>query len=129
MSSGKNTGRRREPLQPVKKKKTKTKQIQEDKKTTKMIVDLAAKAEMPEEDLRRQYASFISICPDGIMTKEKFVELSKLSVEVIEVKEEGKGVVLKESADEIERIGEEAQFLADSLFRVFDEDNSGAMLL
>ena len=37
MSSGKNTGRRREPLQPVKKKKTKTKQIQEDKKTTKMV--------------------------------------------------------------------------------------------
>ena len=61
------------------------------------------KSGLNQRQVRGQYEEFMKICPNGTMTKKKFVELSK------------------------EALGSKSDFLSDALFRVFDEDNSGTM--
>eukprot|EP00092_Neocalanus_flemingeri_P013638 GFUD01014709.1.p1 GENE.GFUD01014709.1~~GFUD01014709.1.p1 ORF type:complete len:221 (+),score=70.16 GFUD01014709.1:66-728(+) len=69
----------------------------------KMVTTLMCNTELSEAAIRSQYSSFMKECPAGEMSKEKFVQLSETV------------------------LGDEAQFLADSLFRVFDDDGSGTM--
>ena len=61
-------------------------------------------------------------CPGGEMTKERFVELSE--VNTIFWPDPGHDIFLIHLQTVL---GDEAQFLADSLFRVFDDDGSGTM--
>ena len=70
---------------------------------TKMFLTIQMKTGMAEEKVKEQHCSFLKICPNGSMTKKKFVDLSR------------------------EAVGDQADFLADSLFRVFDIDSSGTM--
>jgi len=62
-----------------------------------LIEALVVKTKMEEEELLLAYDEFYAKYPDGEINKEQFMEVSK------------------------------AGFLAESLFRVFDEDNSGAL--
>ena len=61
------------------------------------------KTGLSEKEVKNQFEEFMKICPNGSMTKKKFIELSRAA------------------------LGDQADFLSDSLFRVFDEDNSGTM--
>ena len=61
------------------------------------------KTGLSEKEVKTQFEEFMKICPNGAMTKKKFIELSRAT------------------------LGDQADFLSDSLFRVFDEDNSGTM--
>ena len=69
----------------------------------RLLKTVQQKTGLPEKQVRDRFEEFMRTCPAGEMTKKKFVDLSR------------------------EALGEEANFLADSLFRVFDEDNSGTM--
>lgn len=40
---------------------------------------LVAKTELSEDAIRSQHASFLKECPEGEMTKERFVELSEVT--------------------------------------------------
>ena len=79
-----------------------------------------AKTELSGESIRTQHASFLEECPSGEMSKAKFVELSEVIFQLI-----GQEMLYKRPAQKV--LGEEAQFLADTLFRVFDDDGSGTM--
>ena len=68
-----------------------------------MIERLVKKSEFSEDSIRSQYKSFMSVCPEGQMTKEKFLSLSQ------------------------QVLGDEAEFLVEALFRVFDDDKSGSI--
>ena len=70
---------------------------------SKMVLTIQIKTGMSAEKVKEQHCQFLTICPDGAMTKENFVDLSK------------------------ESLGDEADDLADSMFQVFDIDNSGTM--
>ena len=39
---------------------------------------LLKKSELSEAAIRSQYRSFMSICPDGVMSKEKFLQLAEV---------------------------------------------------
>ena len=80
-------------------KKTKLKNS-EDQQQIRIV---QKKTGLGEEEVKHQYEVFMKTCPSGVMTKKKFTELSR------------------------EALGADAEFLADSLFRVFDEDKSGTM--
>ena len=69
----------------------------------KMFLTIQMKTGMTEESVKEQHCQFMKICPNGAMTKKKFVDLSK------------------------EALGGQADFLAESMFRVFDIDSSGTM--
>ena len=69
----------------------------------KMFLTIQMKTGMAEEKVKEQHCQFMEICPNGAMTKKKFVDLSK------------------------EALGDQADFLAESMFRVFDIDSSGTM--
>ena len=64
---------------------------------------VAVKTGFSESYLKTQHDSFIKACPDGLMTKQRFLDLS------------------------LAALGEKANFLSDSLFRVFDKDGNGAI--
>ena len=68
-----------------------------------MVERLIKKSEFSEESIRSQYKGFMSVCPNGQMTKEKFLSLSQ------------------------QVLGDEAEFLVEALFRVFDDDKSGSI--
>ena len=70
---------------------------------SKMVLTIQIKTGMAAEKVKEQHSQFLTICPDGAMTKENFVDLSK------------------------ESLGDEADDLADSMFKLFDIDNSGTM--
>ena len=70
---------------------------------SKMVLTIQIKTGMSAEKVKEQHSQFLTICPDGPMTKEIFVDLSK------------------------ESLGNEADDLADSMFKVFDIDHSGTM--
>ena len=64
-----------------------------------MISSLVIKVNLTEEDLIQQYDDFTNSYPEGKISKEEFKEV----------------------------FGEKGAFPNDSLFRVFDEDNSGTI--
>ena len=72
-------------------------------KQAQVFKTIQQKSGLNQRQVRAQYEEFMKICPNGTMTKKKFVELSK------------------------EALGSKSDFLSDALFRVFDEDNSGTM--
>ena len=74
-----------------------------DAKQARIFKSVQEKTGLSEKQVKDQFEQFLNICPDGAMTKMKFIELSR------------------------EALGDQADFLSDSLFRVFDEDNSGTM--
>ena len=39
---------------------------------------LLKKSELSEGAIRSQYRSFMSICPDGVMSREKFLQLAEV---------------------------------------------------
>ena len=82
-----------------KKLKTKTSET----KQLRQMKSVQKKTGLSEEEVKHQLQEFMKTCPSGVMTKKKFVDLSR------------------------EALGNDANFLADSLFRVFDEDGSGTM--
>ena len=87
----------------ARKKSQQAKAKSSEAKHLKQIRAVQKKTGMPEEEVKQQYEEFRKTCPSGVMTKKKFADLSR------------------------EALGSEADFLADSLFRVFDEDRSGTM--
>ena len=70
---------------------------------SKMVLTIQIKTGMSAETVKEQHCQFLKICPDGAMTKENFVDLSK------------------------EGLGDQADDVADSMFKVFDIDDSGTM--
>ena len=64
---------------------------------------LMKKTNLSEETIQAQYESFMEECLDGQMSKDKFIALSQTI------------------------LGDQALFLSDALFRVFDDDGSGTM--
>ena len=70
---------------------------------TKMVLTVQIKTGMPSDQVKEQYAQFLTMCPDGAMTKEKFTDLS------------------------VDALGDQADFLADSMFKSFDIDSNGTM--
>ena len=64
---------------------------------------LEIKVGLSNKEISDNYEKFMKTCPRGEMTKEQFLESSKSS------------------------LGNEGGLMADSLFRVFDEDGSGTM--
>ena len=44
------------------------------------VEKLVAKSELSESVIRAQYKSFMSVCPEGTMTKEKFLQLSEVNI-------------------------------------------------
>ena len=64
---------------------------------------LMKKTEFEEVSIRSQYKSFMSVCPSGQMSKEKFLSLYQ------------------------QVLGDEASFLVEALFRIFDDDQSGSI--
>ena len=77
-----------------------------------------AKTELSGDAIRAQHASFIQECPTGEMSKEKFIELSEVFNFLL---------VFSNLTFLQKVLGDDAQFLADALFRVFDDDGSGSM--
>ena len=75
----------------------------EDVKHKQVLKTVQVKTGLTEQQVKDQFEQFMKICPNGLMTKKKFIELSR------------------------EALGDQADFLSESLFRVFDEDNSGTM--
>ena len=69
----------------------------------KMFLTIQMKTGMTEDKVKEHHCQFTKICPNGAMTKKKFVDLSK------------------------EALGDQADFLAESMFKVFDIDSSGTM--
>ena len=69
-----------------------------------------AKCDMTEEEVVAAYSDFNTKNPEGIITKAAFLD----SMEVTNVHSAEK-ILLQE------------KLIAESLFRVFDEDNSGAL--
>ena len=53
-----------------------------------------------QEQIKRQYNSFMEMCPEGVLTKRKFIDLSR------------------------EMYGYQARNLSEAIFNIFDEDNS-----
>ena len=41
---------------------------------------LLKKSELSEAAIRSQYRSFMSICPDGVMSREKFLQLAEVGI-------------------------------------------------
>ena len=41
---------------------------------------LLKKSELSEGAIRSQYRSFMSICPDGVMSREKFLQLAEVII-------------------------------------------------
>ena len=74
-----------------------------DAKHRRTFKTIQEKTGLSEKQVKDQFEEYMKICPDGSMTKQKFIELSRKA------------------------IGDQSEFLSDSLFRVFDEDNSGTM--
>ncbi|XP_059089823.1 guanylyl cyclase-activating protein 2-like isoform X2 [Tigriopus californicus] len=72
-----------------------------DKKLDEHIATLSVKSTMPEKEIRERYKQFVVDVPGQRLTKERFIELSG------------------------EALGEEAQSIADAIFKVFDENKSG----
>ena len=72
-------------------------------KQKRIFKTIQEKTGLSEKQVIEQFEEFMKICPNGTMSKKKFVELSK------------------------EALGDQVDFLSDSIFRVFDEDNSGTM--
>ena len=70
---------------------------------SKMVLTIQIKTGLSVEKVKEQHCQFLTICPDGAMTKENFVELSR------------------------EGLGDQADDVADSMFEVFDIDDSGTM--
>ena len=65
--------------------------------------NIQAKTGFSEVEIKSLHVNFLEICPDGFMSKKKFLELSKRAV------------------------GAQVNLLSDSLFRVFDADESGTI--
>ena len=65
--------------------------------------DIGKKFELSEADLKREHRNFLEICPDGFMSKNTFVELSRRV------------------------LGDKVKQNSDSLFRVFDADDNGCI--
>ena len=72
-------------------------------KQEKIFLTIQEKTGLSDQRVRNHYAQFIKTCPNGAMTKKKFVDLSKAA------------------------LGEKIVFLSDSLFRVYDENGDGIM--
>ena len=83
--------------------KTRIKQTQKEIAEQNGFLELQDKTGFSEECLRSQHEIFIKICPTGEMTKQTFLDLSR------------------------QAMGDQVGFLSDSLFRIFDTDNSGTM--
>ena len=87
-------------------KKTKTRQQTKqptEENQDNLFVGIKEKTGFSDETVRSHYAVFIKICPNGMMTKKTFLELSRVA------------------------LGDQVNFLSDSLFRVFDKDKNGTM--
>ena len=85
------------------KKKGKKKRIIKKVSKEEMFKALEIKVGLSNMEISESYEKFMKTCPRGEMTKEQFLESSKSS------------------------LGNEGGLMADSLFRVFDEDGSGTM--
>jgi len=95
-----------QPIQrPRKTKNTvKIKDLEDIEKDTNIMVErVTKKCDLPEDLIRHQYKDFMNLCPEGNMTKEKFLQLAE------------------------QALGGEASFLVDVMFRVFDDDHSGSI--
>ena len=65
------------------------------------------------------HKNFVAECPTGEMTKSQFVKLTKVG--------HHQSIILRLKDQDKTALGEEAVFLAESIFRVFDNDCSGTM--
>ena len=54
-----------------------------------------------EKEISEQFSSFMKMCPDGSLSQKKFIEVSR------------------------ELYGNQAKNLSESIFNIFDEDQSG----
>ena len=45
---------------------------------TVQVSSLLHRTRLSESEIRAKYSSFMSVCPDGLMTKTKFLELSQV---------------------------------------------------
>ena len=77
----------------------KVQQLREEEKMRMMKI-LVKKTGHKEEDLQRQFKNFMKICPDGVLTKRKFIDLSQ------------------------EMYGPQAKNLSEAIFSIFDEEKT-----
>lgn len=77
--------------------------LEDDPKLKEHLDTLKRKSVMPETEIRERYVQFLSDCPDGLLSKAKFIELSGDS------------------------LGEQVDDVADAIFKVFDEDRNGKL--
>ena len=77
--------------------------VSSDAKRAQIFQTIREKTGLTEKQVNEKFDEFMKICPHGDMSKKKFIELSRAA------------------------LGDQADFLSESLFRVFDEDNSGTM--
>ena len=50
----------------------------EEQQENRIVSSLLNRTLLSESEIRAQYCSFMSVCPDGLMTKTKFLELSQV---------------------------------------------------